>query len=178
VNQHESLIFKALVDSTVQVFSTMLGVEVVAGPRTVERGLPEVNDGVVSFIGLAGCWTGAGSLVCSPGLACRACAQMLMTEAPAVNDEVLDTVAELTNMIIGGVKTEIEGELGPLGLSIPTVVYGRNFKAKGGAHMEWTVAPFDWEGEQLLVKLCLAPSPDAHAHAHVPAHGHSYALEV
>jgi chemotaxis protein CheX len=176
VNQHETLIFKALVDSTVQVFSTMLGVELVSGQRSVERGLPEINDGVVSFIGLAGCWTGTGSLVCSPEFACRACAQMLMTETPAVNDEVLDTVAELTNMIVGSVKNEIETELGPLGLSIPTVVYGRNFKAKGGAHMEWTVAPFDWDGEQLMVKLCLAPSPDAHAQ--VPAHGHSYALEV
>ncbi len=176
MNHQESLIFKALTESTVQVFSTMLGAEVVPGTRSVERGLPEANDGVVSFIGLAGSWTGVGSLVCSPTLACRACAHMLMTETSAVNDEVLDAVAELTNMIIGSFKTEIENDLGPLGLSIPTVVYGRNFKAKGAAHMEWTVAPFDWDGEQLLVKLCLAPSPDSRAH--VPAHGHSYALEV
>ena len=55
-------------------------------------------------------------------------ANMLMTEASAVNEEVLDAMAELTNMVIGNVKTKLESQLGPLGLSIPTVVYGRNFK--------------------------------------------------
>ena len=41
-------------------------------------------------------------------MACRICAAMLMTEAPAVNEDVLDAVAELTNMIIGSVKTDLE----------------------------------------------------------------------
>jgi chemotaxis protein CheX len=44
-----------------------------------------------------------------------------MTEASSVDEDVLDAVAEITNMIIGSVKTDLEGELGPLGLSIPTV---------------------------------------------------------
>ena len=33
---------------------------------------------------------------------------MLMTESTAVNEEVLDAVAEMTNMIIGSVKTDLE----------------------------------------------------------------------
>ena len=89
---------------------------------------------------------------------------MLMTETSAVNEEVLDAVAELTNMIVGSVKTELEKHLGPLGLSIPTVVFGRNFKTKSAGTNEWTVARFHWDGELLLVKLCLAPKERA-AHA-------------
>ena len=89
---------------------------------------------------------------------------MLMTETSAVNEEVLDAVAELTNMIVGSVKTELEQHLGPLGLSIPTVVFGRNFKTKSAGTNEWTVARFHWDGELLLVKLCLAPKERA-AHA-------------
>ena len=86
----------------------MLDAQVGFEAATIESQTPEANDGVVSFIGLAGSWAGSGSLACSPAMACRICSQMLMTESQAVDDEVLDAVAELTNMIIGSVKTDLE----------------------------------------------------------------------
>ena len=91
---------------------------------------------------------------------------MLMTEATAVNEDVLDAVAELTNMIIGSVKTELESQLGPLGLSIPTVVFGRNFKTRSAGTVEWIYVRFLWDGEPLLVKMCLAPSEKPHQVTH------------
>lgn len=104
------------------VFATMLGVELGSGEASIEQGTPEANDGVVSIVGVAGAWVGTGVIVCSPELACRVCNRMLMTNNSTINEEVLDAVAELTNMIIGCVKTDLEAQLGPLGLSIPTVV--------------------------------------------------------
>jgi len=166
----ENLILDSIAHSTLQVFSTMLDAQVRLDAAVIESSMPEANDGVVSFIGLAGSWTGTGSLACSPATACRVCSQMLMTENAAVDDEVLDAVAELTNMIIGGVKTDLEPELGPLGLSIPTVVYGKNFKARGAGATEWIVATFSWEEHRLLVKLCLAPTEPVHAHPHAACH--------
>jgi chemotaxis protein CheX len=83
---------------------------------------------------------------------------MLMTEATAVNEEVLDAVAELTNMIIGSVKNDLERELGPLGLSIPTVVFGKNFRTKSAGHAEWIVRRFHWDSDAFEVRICLAPS--------------------
>jgi len=173
----QQLILDSINNSVVNVFSTMLGVELAAGEASTEQSAPDVNDGVVSFIGVAGSWAGTGSISCSPTLACRICAQMLMTEATAVNEEVLDAVAELTNMVIGNVKTDLEKEVGPLGLSIPTVVFGRNFKTKSAGTTEWTVVRFPWDGECLLVKVCLAPHDKAtHMHHHMS--GHISALEV
>jgi chemotaxis protein CheX len=171
----ENLIAGSIARSTSEVFSTMLDAQVGIETVSLESRSPEASDGVVSFIGLAGAWAGAGSLACSPTMACRICSRMLMTESPAVDDEVLDAVAELTNMIVGGVKTDLEPSLGPLGLSIPTVVYGKNFKAKGAGITEWIVASFEWEGERLIVRVCLAPTAVAHSHhpANVP-----YPLEV
>jgi chemotaxis protein CheX len=153
----KDLIVTCIHRSTLQVFSTMLGEELLPAGVTTERDTPDVRDGVVSFVGLAGSWTGTGSITCSPELACRICAQMLMTEASAVNEEVLDAVAEITNMIIGNVKTDLEPHLGPLGLSVPTVVYGRNFRARNAGHAEWVVARFAWGDEMLTVKLSLSP---------------------
>jgi chemotaxis protein CheX len=151
-------IIDAIGRATREVFSTMLGVEMGEAEVSIENGTPDANDGVVSLIGLAGAWAGTGSVSCSPASACRICAQMLMTESSAVDEEVLDAVAELTNMIIGSVKTDLEQHLGPLGLSIPTVVFGRNFKTKSAGSAEWMVAKFAWEDAPLIVRLCLAPN--------------------
>ena len=155
--------------SAADVVSTMLGAQLPAGESSFEKGTPDTNDGVVSLIGLAGAWAGTGSLTCSPVLACRICSLMLMAETPAVNEDVLDAVAELTNMIVGSVKNDLEPHLGPLGLSIPTVVFGRNFRTKSAGTTEWTVVRFPWDGEVLTVRICLSPSEKPpHTVVHVP----------
>jgi chemotaxis protein CheX len=124
----------------------------------VERAPPHPTEGVVALIGLAGSWVGTGSISCSASFACRISAQMLMTKIESVGEEVLDAVAEVTNMIIGNVKTGLEEHLGPMGLSIPTVVYGRDFTARSAGEGEWTVFPF-FDGEDRLdVRICLVPN--------------------
>jgi chemotaxis protein CheX len=138
-----------------EVFATMLGVEVTAGEPYVQKNVPGSAEGVMSMIGLAGPWTGAGSIVCSAECACKLASFLLMTEYPAINDEVLDAVAELTNMIVGSFKTLIEPRTGPLGLSIPSVVYGRNFTVRNGTSDEWTVIPFYCGEHQLEIRTCL-----------------------
>ena len=173
----QETIVDSIRQSAAQVFSTMLGSELEPGKFCVEKGAPDVNDGVVSFIGVAGAWAGTGSISCSPALACRICSLMLMTESTAVDEEVLDAVAELTNMVIGGVKTDLEPALGPLGLSIPTVVFGKNFKAKSAGSADWIVLRFPWDGDCLVIKMCLT---QAEKSAHTPAHscGAACALEM
>jgi chemotaxis protein CheX len=168
--QLEELIVKAVSGSTREVFSTMLGVEIGPGESFVEVATPEANDGVLGLVGVAGPWNGTGSLICSPHIACKVCSRMLMTDATSIDDEVLDAVAELTNMIIGGAKTELELAIGPLGLSIPTVIYGRNFKTKSAIHGEWVVLRFSWDGEPFEVRLGLARTEKpTHLSVHAPA---------
>lgn len=172
----EELIITGIRRATTEVFSTMLGVELEPAEVSIEAGEPEANDGVVSLIGLAGPWVGTGSVTCSPEVACRVCSQMLMTEASAVNEEVLDAVAELTNMIIGGVKNGLEPDLGALCLSIPTVVFGKNFRTKSAGTAEWIVLRFPWDSDKLVVKMCLAHAEKIHPILHAPTH--TCALEV
>ena len=154
----DNLIESAIRHSVVEVFTTMLSGEIEPGEVFHEHASPETAEGIVSFIGIAGRWSGTGSIACSSAVACRICTQMLMTEATSLNEEVLDAVAELTNMIIGNVKSSLERHLGDLGLSIPTVVFGRNFKTKTGGSIDWIVEKFNWDGHELVVKMCLAPN--------------------
>jgi chemotaxis protein CheX len=158
----------AISTSTEEVFTTMLGLQMGKAEVCIESVSPQVNDGLVSFIGLAGSWAGMGSISCSAALACRLCSQFLMTDKSAVDEEVLDALAELTNMIIGNVKTDLEHVLGPLGLSIPTVIFGKNFKARTSSHGDWSVIRYDLDGEALLIRAYLAPSQQSAGYAAPP----------
>lgn len=151
---------KLVKDATEEVFSTMLGTEITSGEPYLGGSDPGPSEGVVSLIGMAGAWIGTGSVFCSAEMACKIAAGFLMTEYPAVNSEVLDAVAEVTNMIIGNVKTSLEEQFGPMGLSIPTVIYGRNFMTRTVGNSEWVGVPFFWNNERIEVQVCLAPNED------------------
>ncbi len=140
-----------------EVFSTMLSMEIVPGQAFIETDATPSSEGVVALIGIAGEWVGTASLSCSAQFACRIASQMLMMDAQAVDGEVLDAVAEVANMIIGNVKTELEQELGPMGMSIPTIIFGKNFSARSAGSEEWLTVPFTCEGEPIEVKFCLSP---------------------
>jgi chemotaxis protein CheX len=142
--------------ATEEVFSTMLALEIQPGEPYQEAAAAPSSEGVVALIGLSGEWAGTASLSCSASFACRIASQMLMMEAHAVDGEVLDAVAEVANMIIGNVKTALESQCGPMGMSIPTIIFGKNFSARSAGSEQWLTVPFRCEGEQIEVRLCLA----------------------
>jgi len=152
---------EAIKTATLEVFSMMLNLELKPGEVFVEKQEATPASGVVSLIGLAGPWVGSGSLSCTAAFACKIASHFLAADYPAMNEDVLDSVAEVTNMIIGNVKTALEDRLGAMGLSTPTVIYGRNFQTRSSGNQEWTVVPFLLGEEFMCVQICIAPNPDA-----------------
>ncbi len=142
------------------VFGTMLGLEIELGESFTEKTSPAESQKVVALIGLAGQWIGTGVIGCTPDFACRIASLMLMTEYQAVNEDVLDAMAEMANMIFGSVKTELEEHLGALGLSIPTVIFGRNFATRSVGQQAWTVFPLKAGEDEMELKFCLMPNRD------------------
>ena len=61
-------------------------------------------------------------------------------------------------MAIGNVKTIFEEKLGPLALSVPTVIFGRNYRTHSAGIPKWTVMPFCAEGERWDISFCLIPT--------------------
>jgi chemotaxis protein CheX len=148
----------ALHRATEEVFSTMLDSNIIAGEAYNETNAPGPSNGIVAVIGLAGAWVGTASLCCSSGAACWMASRMLGMEFTEVNEEVLDAVSEITNMIIGSFKTQAEAYFGPLGLSIPTVIYGFSFAARTAGKELWVVVPIASDGHTLEIKVCLTPN--------------------
>ena len=170
-------IINSICNASTEVFSTMLGLEAIAGEFYIEKSTPVENFGVLALIGLAGAWVGTGMLICSADLACHISSAMLMTEYKSVDGDVLDAVAEMSNMIFGNVKTLLEDDLGALGLSIPTVIFGKNFATKSLAGMEWMVVPLHIGAFTMHLKFCLTPNPEFQ-HAERPGFSRPYILQA
>jgi CheY-specific phosphatase CheX len=151
----ESALVKALCEATTEVFSTMLGLEVSCGKSYTETDARGQSDGIIAVIGLAGEWIGTASMCCTAAMGCRMTSHMLSAEFAEINEEVLDAVSEIANMIVGGFKTKAESYLGPLGLSVPTVIYGLSFSARSAGNKRWIVVPFTCGDDTLKVQVCL-----------------------
>jgi chemotaxis protein CheX len=154
----DSFLVRSVVTAATEVCGVMLGLEIVAGKSYIEHSAPTESERVVALIGLAGSWMGSGMISCSSGLACRISSLLLMNEYDAVTEDVLDAMAEMANMIYGNVKTGLEEELGSLGLSIPTVIFGRNFATRSIGKQSWTVVPIQIGSEVMQLKICLTKS--------------------
>jgi chemotaxis protein CheX len=160
-------IVAAIQNATDDVFSTMLNLPLEKGAARQETEKPPENlAGMVALVGIAGSWTGTGRISCTPQFACKLAGALLMAPYDSVNEDVLDAVAEVANMIIGNVKTMFEEKLGPLGLSVPTVVFGRNYHTRTSGVLDWIVVPFACEGEQMEVRFCLMPNKSHSSFAH------------
>jgi chemotaxis protein CheX len=149
--------------ATAEVFSTMLDMEVSPKPEHLDQTPPMISDGVMALVGLAGTYTGAGVITCNAKFAIQVCNHLLMAEETSVNEDVLDAMGELANMVVGNFKTMIENDVGPIGLSIPTVIYGRNFTSRSVGNNDWVVLPFEYGGDILEIRICLAPSKNTFA---------------
>jgi chemotaxis protein CheX len=152
----QDLLTESVKDATHEVFATMLGIEPRYEGFAPETRAPEL--GIISLVGITGDWGGSGVFCCSPALARLLCTRMLGTEPTAIDDEVLDVIAEITNMMIGNVKTALEGAAGPLAISVPTVIHGRNFDFRNAPGLRSLALAFTAEEHAFEVRISLAPT--------------------
>ena len=163
----QNLIVDLIRQSTANVFSTMLGVELSRGEAFVENGTPDANDGVVSFIGLAGRWVGTGSLSCSPALACRICSTMLMMESTGRRRRCAGCCGRTDQHDHRQRQDRPRTAPRPPWPEHPHGGLRQEFQDQERRHTEWIVVRFPWDEEALMVKLCLAPSEKTHANCHM-----------
>jgi chemotaxis protein CheX len=156
-NQH---VLSVVRDTTSHVFSTMLGLHVTQTGAKVESRATIPTEGIVAMVGMAGAVSGNGCVCFSKNFACQTASRFFMAEYEEVDDDVLDAAAELSNMIIGGLKTSLEDQLGPMGLSVPTVVFGDKYVTRSPSLGQRMVLTFLCEElkEEFSILICLIPA--------------------
>jgi Predicted inhibitor of MCP methylation, homolog of CheC len=114
----------AVTEIVQSIFSTMIGVDVIA----VDSPASHAGDRITSSVFLEGAWNGAVSLECSRQYACHVAGHFLAVEPPLiVDDDVRDVLGELANMIGGNIKSSISSEVR---LSLPSVVDGSDYELR------------------------------------------------
>ncbi len=140
------------VKSLVNTFDTMVSCEVRrTGLSLKDHTVPRHE--ISGVIGLSGNAIGTVVLSLSQQVAVQAASTMLMAEYTELNDDVIDAVGELTNMVAGAAKAELEQY--DLSISLPNVITGKGHEIRFPSNVSPICVLFEspWGGLSLEVGL-------------------------
>lgn len=141
-----------IVDATIDVFSTMIMLDAVAGAPLTEKQTVFGNS-VSALLGLSGGLKGMLCIHCPEQGARAITANLLGMEVEELNEDVNDAMGELANMVAGGLKTKLSPTGKSLELSIPTAIAGTSYSVNSLAAADSVTVPFSVEDWRFLVEL-------------------------
>ncbi len=110
---------------------------------------------ISGIVGLSGKAIGTVVLSLSEAVALKAASTMLMCETTEIDADVVDAVGELTNMVAGGAKAELEQY--QLMVSLPNVITGRDHEVRFPSDVTPICVPFESEWGPLMLEVGLTP---------------------
>lgn len=141
-------------DGTVSVLKTMAMVDPKAGKPFLKKGNQAAGD-ISGIIGMTGSARGSLALSFSDKCILKIVSNMLGEQYPEINGDVRDAVGEITNMISGVARKNLESQGYNIAASIPTVVCGKNhaiIHVLGGPSI---IIPFETADGPFCVDICL-----------------------
>lgn len=133
IDELENGITKAIKETTTEVFSTMLMLEVTPEESFIKDEKNVSTDLISSLHFFGEKYMGKIALFSSGNVACHIANAMLGTEGAVVNDEVKDGMGEIVNMVAGGAKVKLLDTLGDIHLLTPWVIAGRHLTISSSA---------------------------------------------
>jgi chemotaxis protein CheX len=137
-----------------EVFRGMASMEL--SPEPIPPSLPLDPDGqIIGSVGFTGEATGIIYLYAGVGFAKVITSRMLGIETAEVDpgDMVNDAIGELSNMVVGYVKSRLCDTGLHCTLTIPSVVRGRQMRVEGSCQVARTVLGFRNGGHYLIAEI-------------------------
>jgi len=132
---------KFLVDATLEVFASMIFIEIQPQAATDEP-VADFNPNISSLIGFAGDLKGILAIHCPKNVALEITAAMLGMEVNELDEDAKDAIGEVANMVAGGLKVSL-GELDKkIEIAIPTTVIGQAIRTAGLSGASRLMIPF------------------------------------
>jgi chemotaxis protein CheX len=146
----------ALVRALEDIFSSMYGEIVQIIPHIDVMDAPRIT----SMIGFGGATSGFVALHFSNEMACLLTAGLLGMEVAEPDETVRDTVAEMANMVGGGLRNQMSSTHDNFRLSLPSVVQGLEYSTRGPAGSQEILAgavagPYRFKIQLVLEKKSL-----------------------
>lgn len=145
-------IINPFISAAGNVFSTMLGCALVRGPLKLKENQAPMYE-VSSFIGLSGQCRGMVLVSVARDTALNIAGNMLGTRPDDLDGDVLDAVGEITNMIVGAAKTQLEEY--ELNIGLPTVICGTLHSIKFPPGAAPIIIPFESEIGPICIEIGL-----------------------
>ena len=144
--------------ATINVLRTMGKLTPKPGKPNVKKNKTALGD-ITGIIGLTGDSEGSISLTFSEACALTLAENMTGEKFDEINEKVADMVGELTNMVSGDARAQLEDLGFSFSAALPTIVQGKNHRVdhlvEGGATVFF---PFSTGSGDLFVEACFAPS--------------------
>ena len=141
-----------IIDSTREIFSSMIMLDVTAG-EPYERKPGTLDNSLSGIIGLAGKFKGMLAIHLPNQTAMAITTAFLGMDVEEINEDVCDAIGELANMVAGDLKTALDPKGSDIQLSIPSAIYGEEYTIDCLTDATNITVPFEIEGGSFLVEL-------------------------
>lgn len=141
------------------VFDTMLGCKLTRQALALKTEHSPMHE-VSGLIGLSGMFRGMIVVSLARETALRAAGILLGSQPAELDAEVMDVIGELTNMIAGSAKTQLERY--ELSMGLPTIILGRNQTIMFPSGATPIIIPFTSEIGPACVQVGLVELRQAH----------------
>jgi chemotaxis protein CheX len=140
-----------------EIFSTMIFIKPINETPIIRKtdniNIPGKKD-ISGIIGLGGSLTASIMVHFEKESALKITSNMLGgVEYREIDGDVIDAVGEVTNMIAGGIKRELDSIGMDLELSLPIVVSGENFDTNCINKKDSVIMPFKIDGSNMFVEF-------------------------
>jgi len=141
------------INATINVLETMAFMKVSAGKPYVKQDNTAVGD-VTGILGLTGVAHGTIAVTFEEKCILTVVSNMLGETMDQLNEDIADAVGELTNMISGQARKELD-ELGKVfKAAIPSVITGRNHTIRHYVDGPKIAIPFETNGGEFTIEVC------------------------
>jgi chemotaxis protein CheX len=140
-----------------EVFDTMLNFAL--EPLPPDSSMPTNEPHVAGAVGFIGRLSGVVYFYASARFAHEITSALLgLTEADAASDEMInDATGEITNMIVGHIKSRLADRGIPCALTIPSIVRGSHFTIETVSSTTRRLCAFRCRGHQIATEILLKP---------------------
>ena len=141
-------------EATIDVLKTMAFVESRPGKPYLKKDNLAKGD-VSGIIGFTGAATGSMALSFSEKCILTIVSNMLGEESTEINSDIKDAVGELTNMVSGAARKNLETLGLRISAAIPTVIAGKGHSVSHVMGGPSIIIPFETEQGPFFVDVCI-----------------------
>ncbi len=150
----DAKLINPFINATISVLETMAFIKSTAGKPYLKKDDIAKGD-VTGVIGMTGEANGTVSVTFDEPCILKVVSNMFGEEMAELNSEVADAVGELTNMISGQARRQLEEQGRVFEGAIPSVITGKNHRIAHITSGPKIAIPFTTDGGNFTIEVCI-----------------------